>query len=193
MWLQASIVRKPWGGWVEFALILSMQVAGGLLGEISVQSWRCLKIALWGLKHGLPRSFWISQYIISCLLIVFQEILDRLYFINLWSTSLNLLFSLIFRLEWDGVSLNLIHRLPWLQLLLCRVNRLFFIDLRRFRFFAPYAEHGRFGCLLPLWRRRVPFYLFRRHFLLLAFLWRRIDFYCQCRLRLFLSGPWNRY
>jgi len=174
-------------------LLLSMQVAGGLLGERSVQSWRCLKIALWVLKHGLPRSFWISQYIISCLLIVFQDILDRLYSFNLRSASWNLLYSLIFRLYWFGLSYNLTYRLTWLQYLLWRVNRLFFIQLRRFRFLAPYAEHCRFGCLLPLWRRRVPLYLFRRHFLLLAFLWRRIDFLCQCRLRLFLSGPWNRY
>ena len=163
------------------------------MGERSVQSWGRFEIALWGLKHCRPRSFWISQYIISCFLIVFQDILDRLYFINLWSASLNFLYSLNFRLEWGGLSLNLTFRLIWLQFLLCRVNILLFIDLRRFRFLAPYAEHGRCGWLLPLWRRRIPLYLFCRHLLLLAFLWRRIDFYCECRLRLFLSGPWNRY
>jgi len=36
--LQISIVRKPCRGRVESALLLSMQVAGGLLGERSVQS-----------------------------------------------------------------------------------------------------------------------------------------------------------
>ena len=176
---------------VDFALLRGVQVAGTQTSGLSFQPWGCFDKALRGLKHSWPLSFRISEYIISCLVIVFQNTLDWLYFFNMCSASLCLVFFGRFRLEWYGLSLYLTDWLVWIRYLLCRVNRLWFIELRRFRFLAPYAEHGRFWDLLPLWRRRIPFNLFR-HLILLAFLWWRIDFDGHCLRWLFLTSPWNR-